>query len=94
VRRNDNTFGLQFGKNLEWDFLLANKANENDRSLANINTGFKNRKYTKGDKASFERFIGNPDGYTFRVKEWEVWRVELGEIQQMQKEKEKEKGGK
>ena len=68
VRRNDNTFGLQFGKNLEWDFLLANKANENDRSLANINTGYKNRKYVKGDKASFERFIGNPDGYTFKVK--------------------------
>jgi hypothetical protein len=45
--------------------------------LANINTGFKNRKYTKGDKASFERFIGNPEGYTFRVKEWEVWRVEF-----------------
>lgn len=48
MRRNDNTFGLQFGKNLEWDFLLANKANENDRSLANINTGYKNNKYVKG----------------------------------------------
>ncbi len=45
--------------------------------MANINTGFKNRKYSKGDKASFERFIGNPEGYTFRVKEWEVWRVEF-----------------
>ena len=53
------------------DICVHDKANSNNSSYANICSSYHNEKYKKGDKASWERFHGNPkNSHNFKVREW------------------------
>ena len=59
------------------DLCIADQANQNEDSYSNVNRSYHNANYKMGDEKSWERFCGNPNGYNFKVVEWEVWQVEF-----------------
>ena len=65
---NYSSYGPIFGGGN--DIRVNDKAISNNNSGANICTSYHNEKYKKSDKASFERFHGNPNNYQFKVREW------------------------
>ena len=66
---NNCDYGPMFGNGK--DIHVFDKANSNNNSRANICSSYHNEKYKNGDKASWERFCGNPDNSQyFKVKEW------------------------
>ncbi len=71
---NHQNYGPRFGHGR--DLAVRDKANENNKSYANICTSYENDKYRNYEKGSWERFSGSKESYKFRVKEWEVWGVE------------------
>lgn len=73
--RLDVLYGPTFGSGQ--DFIIRNKANEASDSTANINTSYFNSNYKNNDKGSWERFCGNPHSSSFKLREWEVWKVEF-----------------
>ena len=42
-----------------------------------MDSSYHSDKYKWGDKSSFERFHGDPESHNFKIKEWEVWRIDF-----------------
>lgn len=48
------------------------------KSYAHPGYSYRNGNYHSGTKESYKRFSGNEtNAACFKVKEWEVWRIEL-----------------
>ncbi len=72
---NGSSNGPSFGEGA--DLMIKNRGNEN-MCIAEIGISYQNHNYKAKSKAGYERFTGNPNNSAyFRVKEWEVWKVEF-----------------
>ncbi len=72
---NYQIYGPRFGSGA--DLAICDKANSSRNSCTKICESYHNEKYKLGDKESWKRFHGGSTGdYHFKIKEWEVWKVE------------------
>ena len=63
---HDLSYGPTFGGG--HDLYIADKANINSSSYAQINHSYNNEKYQYGNKNSWEKFHGHPNSINFKVK--------------------------
>lgn len=59
------------------DFYIADNCNQNFNSHANVNYMYKNTNYTAGNVNSYAMFTGGQQNHNFKVKQYEVWKVEF-----------------
>lgn len=59
------------------EILVADKCNQNFDSHSNVNYRYKNNNYKNGYPESWKLFTGAQQNYKFKVKEYEVWKIEF-----------------